>query len=206
YGGDSVTFFIVDLIPGEKYYEAPFMIIEDTEGEQDEIEEFPGDEWDDEFPPIILPDWPDFPDIEFPLPDLAGIDYAIIIKEIKCSIIADQSIIDKYGRRRTLTIKNNLIQTLDFCISIRDDYLNRFQELKLKIDIDYDIPLPFEREDTILLAYGQINYKTDGNGIIGAKADGEGVIDGKMSILTKIRKININAKTEEAILTLELEV
>jgi len=206
YGGESVTFFIVDLIPGEKYYEAPFMIIEDPEGEQDEIEEEPGDDWDDEFPPIELPDFPDFPDISIPLPDFAGIDYAIIIKEIKCSIIADQSIIDKYGRRRTLTIKNNLIQTLAFCISVRDDYLNRFQELKLKIDIDYDIPLPFEREDTLLLAYGQINYKIDGNGVIGAKADGEGIIDGKLSILTKIRKININAKTEEAILTLELEV
>lgn len=201
YNGDSITFLIVDLIPREKYYESPFMTIEDDEGEQDEIEDPTED-----FPDIVLPDFPDFPDIEFPLSDLVGIDYAIIIKEIKCSIIADQSIIDKYGRRRTLTIKNNLIQTLDFCISIRDDYLNRFQELKLKIDIDYDIPLPFEREDTILLAYGQINYKTDGNGVIGAKADGEGVIDGKMSILTKIRKININAKAEEAILTLELEV
>ena len=120
--------------------------------------------------------------------------------------MADQSIIDKYGRRRTLTIKNDLIQTKEFCKSTRDNYLNRFQELKLKIDIEYDIPLPFEREDTILLAYGQINYKTDGNGVIEAKADGEGIINGKMSILTKIRKININARAEEAILTLELEV
>ncbi|GAJ24455.1 unnamed protein product [marine sediment metagenome] len=74
YNGDSVTFFIVDLIPGEKYYESPFMTIEDDEGDQDEIEppEGPGDDWDDEFPPIELPDLPDFPDTEFPLPDLTG--------------------------------------------------------------------------------------------------------------------------------------
>lgn len=204
--GEGITLFITDLIPGEKYYEAPFVIIEDDSGAQDEIEEIPGDNWDDEFPPFTLREWEDFPDIKIPLPDLVGIDYETIIKEIKCSIIADQSIIDKHGRRRTLIIKNNLIQTKEFCISIRDNYLNRFQEVKLKIDINYDIPLPFEREDTVLLAYGQINYKTDANGVIEAKADGEGIISGKMSILTKIRKINIDAKAGEAILGLELEV
>ena len=154
------------------------------------------------------PDYPDgLPDIEIPSLDLIGIDYTAIVKEIKCDIVAGQGIIDRYGRKRTLTIINDLIQTKGFCKSIRDNYLNRFQELKLKIEIDYDIPLPFEREDTILLAYGKINYKNDGDGVIEAKADGEGIISGKMSVLTKVRKININNATpKEAILTLELEV
>ena len=51
-----------------------------------------------------------------------------------------------------------------------------------------------------------LEYKGRKLAVIEAKADGEGIISGQMSVLAKIRKINIDARAEEAILNLELEV
>ena len=129
------------------------------------------------------------------------------MKEIKCERIADQSFIDRFGRRRSQTINNHLIQSRVNCKIIVDDYIEKFQILKLKLLIDYDIPIPFEREDVILLGDGKIKYKEDGQGLTEFKANGEGEILQEDFILTKIRKMDGRYESgEELILSLELEV
>jgi len=283
--GDTITFFLTGLNPDTKYYEEPYFILEDEEGNQEEVAQESGEEddpyadkytitkcesaeggtktkattgenhelengdrviiygtnyydgeyeisnitdntfyFDHEFlgddqgywwygdEPFPFPDIDtifddDFPEINFPDMDEQGIDYELVVSQIKCNKIADQSIIDMYGRRRSTTITNHLIQDMDTCKAVRDNYINEFQILKLKVVLDYDIPIPFERADCILLGDGKYNYKEDGEGVIGAKADGEGIVEGQKSLIAKIRKIDVKQISGKgAILTLELEV
>lgn len=112
-----------------------------------------------------------------------------------------------YGRRRSQTINNHLIQTHENCKTIAIEYVEKFQILKMKIAIDYDIPIPFEREDVILLGDGKHKYREDGEGLIAFMADGAGTILQQSFILAKIRKIDSNyISGTELILSLELEV
>ncbi len=195
---EKVTFFITDLVPGKKYYEEPYMVLryDDFEEEiiDDEEEEFEMEELEDEDLDDIIPTYEEY-------------SYKTIIREIGCEKISDQSFIDKAGRRRSVTITNHLIQDRATCQEIIVDYLNKFQTIKLKVEIDYDIPIPFERQDAILIDDGLTLFKADGAGVTLFKADGAGEELMTTSILAKIRKMDGSfVSGAEIILNLELEV
>ena len=215
--GGSVTFFITDFVPGDSYYKMPYIII-DYGDHKEEILAIPDyrnperlEEWLGDYPIEVFPEVEeeDEDELDNTIVDssVGDISYRTIIKEIKCEKIGDQSLIDRYGRRRSQTVNNHLIQSRNNCKIIIDDYIEKFQILKLKIVIDYDIPIPFEREDVILLGDGKEKYREDGQGLISFKADGEGIILQQEFILTKIRKIDGRYESgKETILGLELEV
>ena len=215
--GESVTFFITDFVPGSTYYKIPYIIINYGDWEE-EILAIPDyrdperlEEWLEDYPVEVFPEVEeeDEDELDNTMVDssVGDISYRTIIREIKCEKIADQSFIDKAGRRRSQTLDNHLIQSRNNCKIIIDDYIEKFQILKLKIVIDYDIPIPFEREDVILLGDGKEKYREDGQGLISFKADGEGEILQQEFILTKIRKIDGRYESgKETILGLELEV
>jgi hypothetical protein len=197
---DEVTFFIPDLIPGEKYYEEPYMVLyyEEEEWEEEII-----DEEEEPFEvPEEDPDW----DYDTTIPTYEEYNYKTVIKEIRCEKMSDQSFIDKAGRRRSVTIDNHLIQTEEVNKEVINAYLEQFQIVKLKVSIDYDIPIPFERGDVILIGEGQYKFKANGEGEIPFKVGG-GEIPFANSILAKIRKIDSSFTSgTETILGLELEV
>lgn len=213
--GQSITFFITDFVPGDSYYEMPYIVI-DYGDHKEEVLAIPDyrdperlEEWLDDFPILEIPEVWEEDELDSIIIDssVGDISYRTIIREIKCARISDQSLIDRYGRRRSQTLDNHLIQSRNNCKIIVNDYIERFQILKLKIVIDYDIPIPFEREDVILLGDGKERYQEDGQGLIACKADGEGEILQQEFILTKIRKIDGRYESaKETILSLELEV
>ena len=213
--GQSVTFFITELIPGASYYKMPYIVINygDYEEEVLAIPDYRNperlEEWLEDYPIEVFPEVEDEDELDQIIIDssVGDISYRTIIKEIKCEKIGEQSFIDRYGRRRSQTVDNHLIQSRVNCEIIVDDYIDKFQILKQKYALEYDIPIPFEREDVILLGDGKTKYKDDGQGLIAFKADGEGEVLQEDFILAKIRKIDgrfISGK--EAILDLELEV
>lgn len=213
--GQGVTFFITDFIPGASYYKMPYIVIDygDYEEEVLAIPDFRNperlEEWLEDYPIEVFPEVEDEDELDQIIIDssVGDISYRTIIKEIKCERIGDQSFIDRYGRRRSQTVDNHLIQSRANCKIIVDDYIDKFQILKQQMALEYDIPIPFEREDVILLGDGKTKYKSDGQGLIAFKADGEGEILQEDFILAKIRKMDgrfISGK--EAILNLELEV
>ena len=214
---ESVTFFVTDFVPGASYYKIPYIVINYGDYEE-EILAIPDyrdperlEEWLEDYPIEVFPEVEeeDEDELDQTIIDssVGDISYRTIVKEIKCERIADQSFIDRFGRRRSQTINNHLIQSRVNCKIIVDDYIEKFQILKLKLLIDYDIPIPFEREDVILLGDGKIKYKEDGQGLTEFKANGEGEILQEDFILTKIRKMDGRYESgEELILSLELEV
>ena len=213
--GQGVTFFITDFVPGASYYKMPYIIINygDYEEEVLAIPDYRNperlEEWLTNYPIEVFPEVEDEDELDQTIIDssVGDISYRTIIKEIKCEKIGEQSFIDRYGRRRSQTVDNHLIQSRANCVIIIDDYIDKFQILKQKYALEYDIPIPFEREDCILLGDGKIKYKDDGQGLVAFKADGEGEVLQEDFILAKIRKIDgrfISGK--EAILNLELEV
>lgn len=213
--GGSITFYITGFVPGATYYKMPYIILNHGDYEE-EILAIPDyrnpeklEEWLEDYPIEIFPEVEDEDDLDKIIIDasVGDISYRTIIKEIKCEKIGEQSFIDRYGRRRSQTINNHLIQSRENCKTVIDDYIERFQILKLKVAIDYDIPIPFEREDVILLGDGKLKYQEDAEGLIAFKADGEGEILQQDFILAKIRKIDSRfISGSEAILSLELEV
>ena len=213
--GQSHTFYITGFVPGATYYKMPYIILNHGDYEE-EILAIPDyrnperlEEWLEDYPIEVFPEVEDEDDLDQTVIDtsVGDISYRTIIKEIKCEKIGEQSFIDRYGRRRSKTINNHLIQSRANCIIIADDYVERFQILKLKIAIDYDIPIPFEREDVILLGDGKHKLREDGEGLIPCKDDGEGEVLQEDFILAKIRKMDSRfISGSETILSLELEV
>ncbi len=213
--GGSITFYITDFVPGATYYKMPYIVLNhgDYEEEIKAISDYRNperlEEWLEDYPIEVFPEVEDEDELDKTIIDssVGDISYRTIIKEIKCEKIGDQSFIDRYGRRRSQTITNHLIQSRNTCKMIIDDYINKFQILKLKVAIDYDIPIPFEREDVILLGDGKHKFREDGEGLIPFKADGKGEILQAKYMLTKIRKIDSRyVSGSELILGLELEV
>ena len=215
--GQSHTFYITGFVPGATYYKIPYIILNHGDYEE-EILAIPDyrnperlEEWLEDYPIEVFPEVEEEDEDELDQiiidSSVGDISYRTIIREIKCERIGDQSFIDRFGRRRSKTISNHLIQSRANCIIIADDYVERFQILKLKIAIDYDIPIPFEREDVILLGDGKHKLREDGEGLIPCKDDGEGETLQEDFILAKIRKINSRfISGSETILSLELEV
>jgi len=206
--GEKITFFIPDLVPGKKYYEEPYMILRYTDIDPETEEEVYWEEEiidkeEDEFWVEELED----EDLDYKISTYEEYNYKTIIREIRCEKISDQSFIDKAGRRRSETITNHLIQDRATCQEIIGVYLNKFQTIKLKVEISYDIPLPFERQDSILIDDGVTLFKELGEGEKLFKADGAGENPMATSILAKIRKIDSYfISGAETILNLELEV
>ena len=213
--GGSHTFYITGFVPGSTYYKMPYIILNHGDYEE-EIKAIPDyrnperlEEWLTDYPIEVFPEVEDEDDLDQTVTDssVGDISYRTIIKDIRCEKIGEQSFIDKYGRRRSQTINNHLIQTHENCKTIAIEYVEKFQILKMKIAIDYDIPIPFEREDVILLGDGKHKYREDEQGSIAFKADGAGTILQANFILAKIRKIDSNyISGTEVILSLELEV
>ena len=213
--GGSHTFYITGFVPGSTYYKMPYIILNHGDYEE-EIKAIPDyrnperlEEWLTDYPIEVFPEVEDEDDLDQTVTDasVGDISYRTIIKDIRCEKIGEQSFIDMYGRRRSQTINNHLIQTHENCKTIAIEYVEKFQILKMKIAIDYDIPIPFEREDVILLGDGKHKYREDGQGLIAFKADGAGTILQQAFILAKIRKIDSNyISGTEVILSLELEV
>ena len=213
----EVTFYIEGFEPGCTYYKMPYIVI-DYGDYSEEILAMPDytnpdklEEYLDDYPVEIFPELEEEEEEEEEIIDssVGDISYRTIIREIKCEVVGEQSLIDYYGRRRSKTINNHMIQSKSVCIIIINNYLDKFQRIKLKVVIEIDMPIPFEREDVILLGDGKIKYREDGQGLITFKADGEGELLQRGYILAKMRKIDISyiASTEtEAILSLELEV
>ncbi len=206
--GEKVTFFITDLVPGKKYYEEPYMVLKHTDIDPETEEEVEWEEEiiDDEEEEFYIEELED-EELDDIISTYEEINYKTIIREIGCEKISDQSFIDKAGRRRSETITNHLIQDRATCQTVIVDYLNKFQTIKLKVEIEYDIPLPFERQDNILIDDGVTSFKANGEGEILFKEDGEGENIMATSILAKIRKMDGSfISGTETILTLELEV
>ena len=213
--GGSHTFYITGFVPGSTYYKMPYIILNHGDYEE-EIKAIPDyrnperiEEWLEDYPIEVFPEVEDEDDLDQTVIDasVGDISYRTIIKDIRCEKIGEQSFIDKYGRRRSQTINNHLIQTHENCKTIAIEYVEKFQILKLKVAIDYDIPIPFEREDVILLGDGKVKYRGNGEGLIVFKADGAGGMEQQAFILAKIRKIDPRfISGSETILSLELEV
>ncbi len=213
--GESVT-FMVELEPDSSYYIMPYIVIDYGDYEEEilgmmnytdpDIE----DEYLSNYPVEVTDDIEDEDDQGFGKNTQAGegnYSYRQIEKEIKCEKIGEQSLIDYYGRRRSYTVSNHLIQTKGLCCIIVSDYLDKFQRIKLKVAVDIDMPIPFEEEDTILLGDGKTLFKSDTQGEVLFKADGEGELEQNSYILAKIRKVGIAYTSgNEVIIPLELEV
>ncbi len=211
--GNSVT-FMVELEPNSKYYIMPYIVM-DYGGYEEEIlgmMSYTDPDMEDEYlanyPVEVTDDIEDEDELGKNAQAGEGnYSYRQIEKEIKCEKIGEQSLIDYYGRRRSYTVSNHLIQTKSLCCVIISDYLDKFQRIKLKVAVDIDMPIPFEEEDTILLGDGKTLFKNDTQGEILFKADGEGELQQNPYILAKIRKVGaMYTSGTEVIIPLELEV
>lgn len=212
--GSSVT-FMVELEYNSKYYIMSYYVIdygsyeEEILGMMNYTDPDMEDEYLTNYPVEVTDDLEDDDDLDKERMDAGGpsYDYRSILKEIKCEKIGEQGLIDYYGRRRSQAVSNHLVQTKSNCGEIIDDYLDRFQRLKLKVAVDIDMPIPFEREDVILLGDGKTKFRNTADGLVLFKADGEGEIIQRNYILAKVRKWDINhVSGNETIINLELEV
>ncbi len=212
---DSVT-FLVELEFNSTYYIMPYIVVDYGDYE----EEILGmlnytnpdnrDEYLEAFEPEITDDVDELEDeLDEDYYDnrVGDVTYRTVVKEIKYEEMGAQGLIDYYGRRRSNTVSNHLIQTYEKACQIAGDYIDKFQRVKLKVAVDIDMPIPFQERDAIVLSEGRIPFKNTGQGSILFKADGEGEISERASILAKIRKVGISYTSgTEVIVPLELEV
>jgi hypothetical protein len=196
----TYKFILIDLIPSTKYYQVPYVLIEDDGGvhegpliESETLGEGVG------------------PGAEFPTPHYGphGQDYREVVTKIFAEKLSTQPIIDFSGGKKSLKIVNHLIQVQSNASVIAEGYLVRFQFAKGKLMVEYATPMPFEREDTIDFDYGRIPFKADEEGVILFRADGEGQINFMNMVSVIVKKIGLRMgvmeKTVEYVATLELE-
>ena len=225
FGTSGSAKFLVELEPNSTYYIMPYIVVKYGTYE----EEIPGMyDWTNptkkslylsKYPPEITDaieeeDDELYSDLADAGANSGNYSYRKIEREITCEKTGNQGLIDYYGRRRSHTVKNHLIQNKTVCCSVACDYVSKFQTLKLKVVIDTPMLIPFEQEDVILLGNGKTLYRNDG--IIAFKETGLGNLEEQPYILAKIRKIDPNyisgyATTDdilntESVLTIELEV
>jgi hypothetical protein len=200
FGNGTYKFVLTDLIPSTKYYQVPYVLIEDDGG----VHEGPLIESETIAEGVGV-------GAEFPTPYYGphGQDYREVVTKIFAERLSTQPIIDFSGGKKTLKLSNHLIQVQSNAIIIAGGYLTRFQFAKGKLLVEYPTPMPFEREDTIDFDYGRIPFKADEEGVILFRADGEGQITFLNMTSVMVRKISmkmgITEKTVEYIATLELE-
>jgi len=129
---------------------------------------------------------------EYPTPHFSphGQDYREIETKVLAEVLANQTIIDFSGGKKTLPIVNHLIQTKPDAKTIADNYLVRFQLAKTRMNVTFPTPLPFEREDTIDFSFGKVKFKDNDLGVITFKEDGEGILGFTDQITMMIKKIN----------------
>ena len=218
FGTSGSAKFLVELEPNSTYYIMPYIVVKYGTYE----EEIPGMyDWTNptkkslylsKYPPEITDAIEEEEEDDELYSDLAdagansgNYSYRKIEREITCEKTGNQGLIDYYGRRRSHTVKNHLIQNKTVCCSVACDYVSKFQTLKLKVVIDTPMLIPFEQEDVILLGNGKTLYRNDG--IIAFKETGLGNLEEQPYILAKIRKIDPNyISGTESVLTIELEV
>ena len=216
FGTSGSAKFLVELEPNSTYYIMPYIVVKYGTYE----EEIPGMyDWTNptkkslylsKYPPEITDaieeeDDELYSDLADAGANSGNYSYRKIEREITCEKTGNQGLIDYYGRRRSHTVKNHLIQNKTVCCSVACDYVSKFQTLKLKVVIDTPMLIPFEQEDVILLGNGKTLYRNDG--IIAFKETGLGNLEEQPYILAKIRKIDLNyISGTESVLTIELEV
>jgi len=218
FGTSGSAKFLVELEPNSTYYIMPYIVVKYGTYE----EEIPGMyDWTNrtkkslylsKYPPeitdaIAIEEEDDelYSDLADAGANSGNYSYRKIEREITCEKTGNQGLIDYYGRRRSHTVKNHLIQNKTVCCSVACDYVSKFQTLKLKVVIDTPMLIPFEQEDVILLGNGKTLYRNDG--IIAFKETGLGNLEEQPYILAKIRKIDLNyISGTESVLTIELEV
>lgn len=216
FGNSGSAKFLVELEPNSTYYIMPYIVVKYGTYE----EEIPGMyDWTNptkkslylsKYPPEITDaieneDDELYSDLADAGANSGNYSYREIEREITCEKTGNQGLVDYYGRRRSHTVKNHLIQNKTVCCSVACDYVSKFQTLKLKVVIDTPMLIPFEQEDVILLGNGKTLYRNDG--IIAFKETGLGSLEEQPYILAKIRKIDPNyISGTESVLTIELEV
>ncbi len=198
---DSSTEFTIELLPGFTYYFMPYAVW-NVLGE--DVIKYGSMQWvttDYEFPDDYVVETPPIDDdYQTTRGGSPSYNYREIVKEIYCENESDQSVIDYHGRRRSYKVANHLIQNHDDCRLIVNDYLSKYETLKLKVAVSTDILIPFEQEDYIVLGSARYPYREEG------KVKFKGEIRPQPFILAKVRKTDISYQSEEAILNLELEV
>jgi len=131
---------------------------------------------------------------------------------ITAEATASAAEIEIAGGKRTLTIRNHLIQDQTTAQAVANAYLAAYKKQKTKIKISNIAPLPYEVGDTILyenykpIGEAEIPYKPASEAEVPYKpaAEAEILYKGAVGYL-KIRKINLSCSGGNFINTLELE-
>ena len=109
------------------------------------------------------------------------------------------------GVKRTLTIRNHLIQDQDTAEAVANAYLAEYKEQKIKLRMTTTAPLPYEVGDTIRREYAEIPYRPAAEGKIPYALAAEGKYYYKYSREMVIRKITISFRGGNYLNILELE-
>lgn len=193
------SMMLVDLLPDTTYYIVGYIVVEGIiyEGNLETITtDAEGTEDEDEYPtPHFSPH---------------GQDYREMSTKVFAEVLADQTLIDFSGGKKTLPIVNHLIQTNPEAKTIANNYLARFQLAKTRMTVSFPTPLPFEREDTVDFSYGALLFKEDDKGVAHFKEHGEGVsvlMDQISMIIKKINSVGLTKTPEtiEYVAVLDLE-
>lgn len=113
--------------------------------------------------------------------------------------------IEAAGGKRTLTIRNHLIQDPDTAQAVANAYLAEYKEQKIKLRMTTTAPLPYEVGDTIRREYAELLYRPAAEGKIPYAPAAEGKHYYKYSREMVIRKITISFSGGNYVNVLELE-
>lgn len=113
--------------------------------------------------------------------------------------------IEAAGGKRTLTIRNHLIQDQDTAEAVANAYLAEYKEQKIKLRMTTTAPLPYEVGDTIRREYAEIPYRPAAEGKIPYALADESKHYYKYSREMVIRKIAISFRGGNYLNILELE-
>lgn len=124
---------------------------------------------------------------------------------ITAEATASDAEIEVAGGKRTLTIRNHLIQDQTTAQAVADAYLAEYKKQKMKIKITTTAPLPYEVGDTIKKPGGVLPYYPVAEAKIPYKPAEEGEHYYKAAQSLVIRKINIRFSAGNFTNILELE-
>jgi len=124
---------------------------------------------------------------------------------ITAEAIASVAEIEAAGGKRTLTIRNHLIQDQTTAQAVANAYLAEYKEQKTKLRMTTTAPLPYEVGDTIRREYAEMPYLPAAEGKIPYAPAAEGKHYYKYSREMVIRKITISFRGGNYVNVLELE-
>ncbi len=137
---------------------------------------------------------------------------------ITAEAIASAAEIEVAGGKRTLTIRNHLIQDQDTAEAVANAYLAEYKKQKAKMRITTIAPLPYEIGDTIWKTVGkepyigpeaEVPYKPEVEAEVPYKPEVEAEVSYKPAVSVGryliIRKINLRFSAGNFISIIELE-